>query len=250
MPKLLILSDSGKSTTFDLFRTAIVGRGEDCDLLLDDPSVSRQHARFELDDRERVRVSDLGSANGVLIDGKPAASARLKHGSEVAVGRFTLVLCPDGQTFYRGRCIAYMEEHGTVGTQTTDATTPLGSDDVQRLIDERRLINGGRIALASDPTQFWYPQTRKITFGDEGMVPIKGWFTGGLLAEVAWDGNGHVLRNLTQRLRTKVNDSKVESALLQEGDRVEIGGSRFVYEIISYSVVGRQTFDISSFVEI
>ena len=46
----------------------IVGRGEGCQLVLDDPLISRRHACFVVDDRE-VTLKDLGSTNGVLVNG-------------------------------------------------------------------------------------------------------------------------------------------------------------------------------------
>jgi transcriptional regulator with GAF, ATPase, and Fis domain len=48
--------------------TALVGRGSDCDVRLEDPLASRNHCRFERLGRE-VFVVDLGSANGTWVDG-------------------------------------------------------------------------------------------------------------------------------------------------------------------------------------
>ena len=48
--------------------TALVGRGPDCDVRLEDPLASRNHCRFERMGRE-VFVVDLGSANGTWVDG-------------------------------------------------------------------------------------------------------------------------------------------------------------------------------------
>ena len=43
----------------------VVGRGEDSDILVDDPSVSRRHARLRIG--ETLSVEDLGSANGTRV---------------------------------------------------------------------------------------------------------------------------------------------------------------------------------------
>lgn len=54
---------------FELARgVTIVGRGDGCQLILDDPLISRRHACFVVDDRD-VTVKDLGSTNGVLVNG-------------------------------------------------------------------------------------------------------------------------------------------------------------------------------------
>lgn len=52
----------------------IVGRSEDdADIILDDVGVSRSHARFALE-RGVLVLSDLGSTNGIEIDGEPQAA--------------------------------------------------------------------------------------------------------------------------------------------------------------------------------
>ena len=46
MPKLIILAGHDKGTVYELFGEVTVGRGDDCDLVLDHSSVSRQHVRI------------------------------------------------------------------------------------------------------------------------------------------------------------------------------------------------------------
>jgi hypothetical protein len=50
----------------------IVGRGSDCDLVFDDPKISRHHARLSWQ-AEHWFVEDLGSTNGTLVNGIPVA---------------------------------------------------------------------------------------------------------------------------------------------------------------------------------
>ncbi|WP_431806608.1 FtsK/SpoIIIE domain-containing protein [Microbacterium paraoxydans] len=47
--------------------TIVLGRDESCDVVIDDPLVSKKHARLEIGDR--VELIDLNSANGILVDG-------------------------------------------------------------------------------------------------------------------------------------------------------------------------------------
>jgi hypothetical protein len=53
---------------------------------LDDPQLSRAHARFELDPRGALTVNDLGSANGTWVDGARVGVAALRAGSIVRTG--------------------------------------------------------------------------------------------------------------------------------------------------------------------
>jgi hypothetical protein len=74
----------------------VVGRGTEADLRINDPGVSRRHIEFTVDESAEggvsIAVSDLGSTNGMLVDGHRLASTPLHDGSEVKVGRTTLTV--------------------------------------------------------------------------------------------------------------------------------------------------------------
>ncbi|HZU95610.1 MAG TPA: FHA domain-containing protein [Planctomycetota bacterium] len=72
----------------------VIGRGERIPIFHDDPSLSREHAAVVIR-KTGVRVRDLGSKNGVLINGAPIgryAEVDLKPGDSLRVGATTLVL--------------------------------------------------------------------------------------------------------------------------------------------------------------
>jgi len=69
----------------------LVGRSASCQVTLDDPLVSREHARIRIEGTSAV-VEDLGSRNGVHVGGKPiAGSARLSTGDRIRIGTQELV---------------------------------------------------------------------------------------------------------------------------------------------------------------
>ncbi|MBS2021924.1 MAG: FHA domain-containing protein [Deltaproteobacteria bacterium] len=71
---------------------ALVGRGKDCQVVLDDDSVSRQHAELYRDDRGLYRVRDLGSANGTFVDGRKCIEGEMLHdGAKVRFGDVELL---------------------------------------------------------------------------------------------------------------------------------------------------------------
>ncbi len=63
----------------------VIGRAPDCQILLDDPMVSRHHASMSIED-DAVVVRDLGSSNGVFVNGHKVVEARLAAGDELALG--------------------------------------------------------------------------------------------------------------------------------------------------------------------
>ena len=69
-------------------RTTVMGRGDDADLRIDDPGVSRRHAQIVLGDPSRV--VDLGSTNGTWLDDRQITDAELFDGSRVTIGGTTV----------------------------------------------------------------------------------------------------------------------------------------------------------------
>ncbi|MGN6251347.1 MAG: FhaA domain-containing protein [Marmoricola sp.] len=73
----------------------VVGRGNDADLRIEDPGVSRRHAEIrvvETASGPRVSVADLGSTNGLVVDGRRVSQATLSDGSTVRIGNTTMTL--------------------------------------------------------------------------------------------------------------------------------------------------------------
>ena len=67
--------------SFRLPREAVLGRLPECDVPLIDPSVSRRHARIRLEG-DRWTITDLGSTNGVKLNGEPGEAHRTPSPSE------------------------------------------------------------------------------------------------------------------------------------------------------------------------
>jgi len=62
-----------------------LGRGAGCDVVLEHASISHEHAALELFDGG-FRVRDLGSTNGVRVNGAKLSVADLKHGDRLELG--------------------------------------------------------------------------------------------------------------------------------------------------------------------
>lgn len=71
--------------------TTHLGRSVDCQVTLDDPQVSRRHAALIVDEAG-ARIANLGSRNGVTVDGVQVLEpALLSHGVTIAIGSERLV---------------------------------------------------------------------------------------------------------------------------------------------------------------
>jgi pSer/pThr/pTyr-binding forkhead associated (FHA) protein len=67
-----------------------LGRGADTDLRIDDPGISRNHAELRRSGGD-VTIADLGSTNGVVVDGTRVDEVRLRDGAQVRLGSTTMV---------------------------------------------------------------------------------------------------------------------------------------------------------------
>jgi hypothetical protein len=72
----------------------VVGRGTEADVRINDPGVSRRHVEFSSDGAvpPRVSVRDLGSTNGMLVDGHRMSNTAVRNGSQVRIGNTTMTV--------------------------------------------------------------------------------------------------------------------------------------------------------------
>ena len=72
-----------------------IGRGTDADLRINDPGVSRLHARINVVGSgagQRITIEDLGSTNGITVDGQRTRQATLGVGSRIEIGSTRLAI--------------------------------------------------------------------------------------------------------------------------------------------------------------
>lgn len=85
MAKIHVLNGADVGRSFDVAAGAILGREASCDIPLRDPSVSRKHARLELDGG-RWRVVDTESRNGLYVRGERVRELALDDLTEFRLG--------------------------------------------------------------------------------------------------------------------------------------------------------------------
>ncbi len=70
----------------------IIGRDQTCDVLVPDPHISRKHASIDVVGDGTITAIDLGSTNGMMVNGERVPSAILHPGQSFILGKteFTL----------------------------------------------------------------------------------------------------------------------------------------------------------------
>ena len=234
MPSLVIVSNVEGYRLFEITKDKVViGRGDDADLVLPNISVSRHHAEVVLQGSQ-ASIQDLESSNGTRVNGKQTQAAVLNSGDEIYVGKFQLIYIGDGpdDRFYKGRYLEYMAKYDPSPSRGgDDATFSISASQLRRQQAESHRMRSAKWVLNKNPSKYWYPEDKGLTMGDGGMIPVGGLFTGGVVAEISWNGRTHVLNKRARLLKILVNEQPKSEHELSPGDRVRIGDTGFRYEL-------------------
>ncbi len=102
---------------FDLHAPeVIIGRSSECHITIEDPLISRQHARILIEGDE-ARIADMGSRNGVRINGRLVKGEQvLKDGDRIRLGTQELLFSMVGRAERAPRPTGYMKLCHACGT--------------------------------------------------------------------------------------------------------------------------------------
>lgn len=90
---LIVHRGPGEGTEYSLTKSSeviVVGRAEECEVFLDDVTVSRHHAEFR-HGAQGWSVQDVGSLNGTYVNRVRVDDQQLRGGDEVQIGKFRFI---------------------------------------------------------------------------------------------------------------------------------------------------------------
>jgi|SRR5579862_218335 len=153
--KVIAGPNSGAEFALQRGSTYIVGKDPHlCDIVFQDLSVSRQHARLIVNEDNRISIEDLGSRNGVLINGALIAQkTELSPQDLVAVGTTSFLVIDREQiheTIISPPTISVFKEEAPVPLIETaeEKAAAKGRDWKETIIPMRHLIVAGALGLA------------------------------------------------------------------------------------------------------
>lgn len=233
----VVIQESGQpDRIFQLSkREMIIGRGRTSDLILPHTTVSKEHARINLDG-STYTITNLSEGNTLLLNGQNITKGpqTFEHGATLQVGRYTLLFFGDNlnpiQQFHNGQSLGELPLYvRTSQANRSDATFQLSPAMVQKTLRQGNLIRNARIVSGG---QSWTPGDAKLIFGKGAAVPIPGFFTGANVAEVEWDGGSHVLKKTGMMTKVLLNGTAISNpTALNEGDQFMVGSVSFSYSM-------------------
>jgi adenylate cyclase len=174
----------------------VIGRSPECNVVLKDFGISRQHAKIVVDE-DGARIVDLKSKNGTQVNGVPVVEAPLKDGDRILLGKFQLTFSKS----LEGKVVLdeakpLSEEAGTIirsvgelsrllSAADTGAAAPAAAEkkapaDVQELAKSNRILKVltefSRDLIATRPVEDVLQQVMDIVFdhvpADRGFLML------------------------------------------------------------------------------
>lgn len=92
IPKIIVLSEQMRGTTFELTEPRYtLGRSEECDVYIPDPTMSSHHSSLVRTEDENYILEDSGSTNGTRVNGVRIDSQELNNSDIIQVGAVELL---------------------------------------------------------------------------------------------------------------------------------------------------------------
>ena len=184
----------------------IMGRSPECQLVLKDFGISRQHAKIVVDD-DGVRIMDLKSKNGTQVNGVPVVEAPLKDGDRILLAKFQVTF----NKTLEGKVVLdeakpLSEEAGTIIRSVSELSKLLSpveapkaavpgakkAPDVQEIEKSNRILKilteVAKTLIAVRPVEEVLEQVMDIVFdhiaADRGFLMLNDEATGKLIPKV------------------------------------------------------------------
>ncbi len=216
MIKLVISDNEGSTTTVPLVRDEIsIGRKDGNTIRLTERNISREHCRLERVNGS-YRVRDLGSYNGVLVNGaRIAGESEVKPGDEIRIGDYTLQLQSE----------AAAQPQAQTASQAPPAPTAAGAASVKPSASPRP---PARVVVLTAPlagAEFSLPERGEARVGraPELDITLDHRSVSREHCTLVCDGDEIRVKDHESVNGIIVNRQKVTEARLLSGDVLELG---------------------------
>jgi pSer/pThr/pTyr-binding forkhead associated (FHA) protein len=203
----------------------IIGRSEKCNLPIDEPLASRQHAEISIQGKRHV-IRDLGSRNGTLVAGQKLAGTReLRDGDEIEIGATRLkFLCEEADADDEGETRAMSPEDlekkapGQVVVEKKDR----GNLEVRLRVTDGPLA-GGVFKNWDGPLAIGRSLDNHVVLVDDAVSSRH--------AKIVQEGEHYFILDTDSANGTFLNGVKVQRSELANGSKIKVGTSTLIFDL-------------------
>lgn len=211
----------------------IVGRADDCDIVIDNLAVSRHHAIIEKVEGV-FRINDLDSNNGTFVNGQRIAEpTALNFGDEIGIGKHILVFDSHSKKIKTGQPPSPGAEAQPDMDAAARGTMFVEPEQMEKIQDKVSTVRKAHIRLIDAPGggEMIALEKESTVFG-KGQncdIFVSGFFASRRHAILTRLERGFQLTNLAILSPTRINGVIIDSALLCDGDEISMAKSKFTF---------------------
>jgi hypothetical protein len=203
-------------------RRMLIGRGDDADIRVDNPLVSRAHAVVRFG-RSGWQVEDLESPNGLYLNGKRTKVASLEVGDRIELGRHVLIFEGTGESEFDVETQNHSYHSEGSATEATAILKPMDVEELHRRVRSRMKMHlvmvwdqqRKEIFLDKDRYLIGYSNACNIRLPGSSLL-------GKEVARLSREGETYRLEALTAMNKVRINGKRAEFQALVDGDRIHI----------------------------
>ncbi len=228
MPKLTVLLGRKTLQVHDIDKPVVrIGRDEEMDVIIDNPSVSRKHLEIRQEGESWV-VEDLGSSNGTFMAGKKLEAPHgLAVGDEIGLGKFSIVF---GKVVGDGPAPSATKT--AVPADSFEGTTHIKAREVEELLKESERKRRAQIQWESGGRKgtHYLSEAPGAIFGTSDLCDVRVPRGPKNHVVVLYHSGKCEVRYLGFFGSMKVGGSSRKRHVLQPGESAEVGGMKLTFE--------------------
>ena len=206
-----------------------IGRKTTNHIILDEKNVSREHAQILLKE-DQYFIQDMGSTGGTKVNGEAVTEKDIHTGDCIEIGDFKLHfnsgIPEDDRTIYDADDHTVLED----GTEMDEDRTLFYEEPVAKLIVDQSDSLEGEFTLEEEETVLGRDEEADITIDDKRISRQH--------CKISLNDAVYTLTDLGSSNGTFVNGQRITEKELADGDKIQVGSSRFSFSLETNDMPG------------
>jgi pSer/pThr/pTyr-binding forkhead associated (FHA) protein len=215
MPELIVKLGDNIVQRYVIDKDLIsIGRAKDNDIVIENLSVSRNHARIKRQGSTYV-LTDLNSSNGTFVNNVRITKTEILDGDVITIGKHRIEFVNKELS----------DSDLIVEALAADRTMVIDRSTVGTLVFTEGRLKGKEFSLTKPETTIGKSASNDIVIADD-------WFVAKRQSVIIRHGNEYEIRDLGTLRKTRLNGKPiVGTQKLNDGDILEIGGEKCVFRM-------------------